>query len=73
MPTQEVYVTQERDVVDLIAFKRFGVHGSEPAILAANPGLAAYGPFLPAGLSITIPVPGVPTTQVLQNPWGTSE
>lgn len=55
----ERYVTKDGDTVDLIAFERFGAHGMEPAILAANPGLATAGPILPAGRTVLIPVPEV--------------
>jgi phage tail protein X len=53
----EDYLTQEGDMVDMIAFKRFGRHDAEESILDHNPGLAARGPVLPAGLIIRIPVP----------------
>lgn len=54
----ENYRTEEGDMVDLIAFNRF-VSSSKftEAIFDANPGLAAHGPKLPAGLTIRIPVP----------------
>lgn len=55
--TVETYVTQEGDSVDLIAYRRFGKHGMEAAILDANPGLAAHGPILPIGIKISIPIP----------------
>jgi len=53
----ETVITDEGDTVDLIAFRRFGVHGAEPDILAANAGLAARDAVLPAGLAIRIPIP----------------
>lgn len=65
----ETYLTQERDTVDLIAWNQFGRHGMEPAILDANPGLAAHGPFLPAGLSIVIPRPEMKDRTELENIW----
>ena len=54
----ETYETKQGDMVDEIAFRRFG-RSSEAvtAILDANPGLAARGPVLPAGLVIRIPPP----------------
>lgn len=54
----EDYVTKQGDSVDLIAFERFGTSsGTTERILDANPGLADYGPILPMGLVIKIPVP----------------
>lgn len=54
----EAYTTFDGDMVDMIAFKRFGSSsGTAEAILAANPGLANRGPRLPAGLVLQIPVP----------------
>ena len=53
----ESYTTIEGDMVDLIAFNRFGDSSAAMAIYDANPGLAARGPVLPAGLVIRIPVP----------------
>jgi phage tail protein X len=50
------YVTQAGDRVDSIAYKAYGASaGYTEAILAANPGLADYGPLLPAGLTVTLP------------------
>ena len=54
----ESYVTQEGDTADLIAFNRFGSSsGTTESILDVNPGLAALGPILPAGMTVKIPVP----------------
>lgn len=69
MSTTETYITQEGDSVDLIAYRRFGTHGMEASIWTANPGLAARGPILPAGLSITIPVPEVKDRTVNDRLW----
>jgi len=68
----ETYVTVEGDSVDLIAFNRFGTHGAEAAIFAANPGLAAMGPVLPLGLTVVIPLPEVKDRGELQNIWSVS-
>lgn len=57
--TTETVVTVEGDTVDLIAFRRFGVHGAESRIYDANPGLAARGPILPLGTRVVVPVPEV--------------
>ncbi|HEL4111303.1 TPA: tail protein X [Stenotrophomonas maltophilia] len=51
------YNTRDGDVVDRIAYAHYGEQS--PAILRtvfdANPGLAARGAVLPAGLAITLP------------------
>ena len=64
----ETIITQEGDTVDLIAFRRFGEHGMELAILDANPGLANYV-ILPRGLTVKIPVPGVPDRKQSPKLW----
>jgi phage tail protein X len=52
----ETYLTIEGDTVDLIAWNRFGeTKDATEAILKANPGLAAKGTSLPAGVEINIP------------------
>lgn len=65
----ETYICEEGDMIDLIAYKRFGKHGAEVAILDANPGLASQGPILPLGLAIRIPVPEVKDRVDLGNLW----
>jgi phage tail protein X len=52
------YRTRAGDMADEIAFKHYGTTGGGVVelLLAANPGLADYGPVLPAGLVITLPV-----------------
>jgi phage tail protein X len=50
------YVTKTDDMVDAICYKQYGSTGAYvEAVLAANPGLAAQGPFLPAGITIELP------------------
>lgn len=59
----EPYTTAEGDMVDEIAFRRFGTSsGATERILDANPGLAAMGEVLPAGALIQIPVDGAVVT-----------
>jgi phage tail protein X len=66
----ETYRTQEGDQVDLIAFRRFGSSsGHAERILDANPGLAAYGDFLPANLVVKIPVPVVLPRKTVTRLW----
>lgn len=50
------YRTRDGDVLDLICHKHYGPNGwSLEAVLATNPGLAAKGAVLPAGLTIELP------------------
>lgn len=57
MSTVTTYRTVEGDVVDLIAFDHYGTSkGTIEAIYDANRGLADYGPILPGGIIITLPV-----------------
>lgn len=51
------YRTSDGDMADEIAFKHYGTTagGVVEKLMAANPGLADYGPLLPAGLVITLP------------------
>jgi phage tail protein X len=51
-----VYITQQGDMVDAIAWLNYGVvAGAAEAILAANPGLAGEPPVLPENLTIQLP------------------
>lgn len=66
----EEYRTADGDMVDLIAFKRFGTSkGATERILDANPGLAAMGAILPAGILIRIPVPEVKDRKTMRRFW----
>lgn len=51
--------TSDGDVVDAIARAVWGSEagGAAERLLDANPGLAAAGPVLPAGLYVAIPAP----------------
>lgn len=50
--------TQAGDMVDLLCWRHLGrTDGVTEATLALNPGLAARGPVLPAGITITLPDP----------------
>lgn len=62
----ETYTTTEGQTVDLIAWKERGETATvTERILDLNPGLAEYGPFLPAGLKIVLP--DTPTKKVERN------
>ena len=55
----ETYVTEgENNVLDLMLWRRY--HRSTGDLLERtldmNPGLADYGPFIPAGTTIVIPI-----------------
>ena len=50
------YVTVDGDMVDLVCRRHYGRRrGAVEAVLEANPGLAARGPVLPAGVEILLP------------------
>lgn len=49
-------ISRQGDSVDLICHRHYGyTAGITEQVLAANPGLAARGPVLPAGVAITLP------------------
>lgn len=51
-------VTIDGDLLDALIADHYGVAATGRALAAvmeANPGLAAYGPALPGGVSITLP------------------
>ncbi len=51
------YVTADGDTADYIAWKQYGTQAGRitERLLEANPGLAARGPILPAGIVIQLP------------------
>lgn len=51
------YITREGDMLDDVCRRVYGKQepGQVEAVLAANPGLAARDPVLPAGVLITLP------------------
>lgn len=52
-----IYTTREGDTVDFIAWRYYGRASNQltEGVLLANPGLADYGPLLPAGIEVTLP------------------
>ena len=55
------YITKDGDMVDLICYRHYGRTADvTEAVLAANVGLAARGPVLPAGIEIILPDYGTP-------------
>lgn len=62
--------TSDGDMVDAISRAHYGTEAHTAAIYDANPGLAARGPILPAGLLIVLPsVPRDPVEQPIRL-WG---
>lgn len=53
----QTYKSRAGDVVDDIAWRQYGVVNETilSTVLEANPGLAGYGPVLPAGVDILLP------------------
>lgn len=51
------YRTSEGDTADFIAWKHYGTQDGQVVerLVDANPGLADYGPTLPAGVIVTLP------------------
>ena len=51
------HITTRGDMADAIAFGSYGDEhgGTAEAVLAANPGLADYGPLLPENLTVMLP------------------
>ena len=47
--------TADGDVLDEICWKHYGREDAVPAVLRANPGLAAQPPILTAGIVIELP------------------
>jgi len=62
------FTTKAGDTVDYVCAKYYGATngGRVEAVFAANPGLADYGPILPAGVKITLPVISVEPQQMIQ-------
>jgi phage tail protein X len=55
------YRTKDGELVDQICFRKYGrTAGVTEAVLAANPGLAARGPVLSAGVEVVLPDFGTP-------------
>jgi phage tail protein X len=53
----QTYRTSIGDTADFIAWKQYGTQSGRVVeqLLDANPGLADYGPELPAGVLVTLP------------------
>ena len=53
----KTYITEDGDTADLIAFKYYGTTSAlvVERMLESNTGLAANGPVLPGGITVTLP------------------
>lgn len=66
----ETYRTKQGDVVDALVYKYYqGQEGTLEQVLNANPGLAAKGEVLPAGVVITLPVIPKPKSKESVTLW----
>lgn len=65
------YTTKAGDTVDFICAKYYGATngGRVESVFLANPGLADYGPELPAGVKISLPVIA-PKTKTIKRIFG---
>ncbi|KAF0676725.1 tail protein X [Profundibacterium mesophilum] len=64
--------TRQGDMLDDLLYEAFGHHSDIAAVLDLNPGLAARGPLLPAGLELRLP-DTVPSARDVAEPvrlWG---
>lgn len=64
------YRTLDGDMLDAICKTRLGSERHVPAVLDANPGLAALGPVYPAGVLILLPDVVAPTRSGQIRLWG---
>ena len=62
--------TTDGDMLDAICRTHYGTEAQVPAVLAANPGLAALGPVYPAGVLITLPPLPAPVAAGQVRLWG---
>lgn len=65
------YYTRGNEILDYICWKHYGYsRGAVEVVLEANPGLAAYGSFLPSGIKIKLPkiqkISQEPVTNILE-------
>lgn len=64
------YSTVDGDMLDLICHRELGSSEHVPAVLDANPGLAALGPVYSAGLIIVLPSVAAPVARGQIRLWG---
>lgn len=63
------YRTKEGDVLDAICWRHYGNESSLERVLAANRGLADYGPVLPSNLVILLPAMPAPEVNDVITLW----
>lgn len=64
------HISADGDMTDWIAWRFYGrTEDVVEIVLEANRGLAQYGPVLPAGVRITLPVIPPPATTRVQRIW----
>ncbi|OAK55056.1 phage tail protein [Variovorax paradoxus] len=62
--------TQQNDTVDLLCWRYLQrTQGAVEATYLLNPGLAARGPILPAGLKVELPEPTTTSTRRTVQLW----
>lgn len=64
------YRTIDGDMLDAICKAQLGSESHVPAVLTANPGLAALGPVYPAGVLIVLPELAAPVAAGQIRLWG---
>ena len=65
-----LYRTIDGDMLDAICKAQLGSEAHAPAVLDANPGLAALGPVYPAGVLISLPDVSEPVATGQIRLWG---
>lgn len=64
------YQTKDNDMLDEVVYRFYGTTcGTVEETLEANPGLAAWGTRLPAGLTVTLPTITGPVTEAPIRLW----
>ena len=66
------YRTQDGDMLDEIAHTYLGSADGVHALLQANPGLAQFGPVLPAGVLVQIPDITATAPKATVRLWGSA-
>lgn len=63
-------ITQQGDTLDILCLRYYGrTQGVVETVLAANPGLAEYGPILPHGTTVNLPEVEVAAVKETVNLW----
>jgi phage tail protein X len=53
--SKKIYIATDADRWDHLAYDFYGDASFVAPLIAANPGVSTYDPFLPAGEKITVP------------------